>query len=418
MNWTKLLFVLLLTSCSSWFNEIVVTGKEKQYNIKKRNEPYYCSANYNSKVILAGGSKSAQKLYQAMLKSIKTQNIKLKAVDELVLWALIQTNLRPDKASLFARLQVLIYDDNKEYYYDFFDHKNNETPSTLIGLKKVLRSFRSDFTIYQLMKLYKEHLINQLQVDQELSNFLYQNKDQLNKDSIAKKYFFRGEQVLRNTERIPKINFASLYQKLAKKNEKNLRVIDKLYPLMYNKNQFLSCNFDVNLYQNKFVFVRSNKVTSHVVSYSKNKFHGLIAMTLSNPTLNTEYGYPVYLSSTDSDNAAFCSIEKNQKRVLATVSNTRDNAQILTKLMTKMKNIKLSIEQFAQIIAEPRSIRLKKPNRFLIEPNYDESLDVPERYPQYSVKEIGRVWGLFLNDKRSVFVDNRSFEELSCPQDN
>lgn len=405
----------MLSSCSNWFHEIKFSDTKKQYSLNKRIAPNSCQNDYNQKRVLAGVSDVSHELYRNMLKSIQTSDIKLKPIDELTLWILLQINLRPDQASIYSRLQLLINQDKKEYYFDFFDHKNTSTPSTLMGLKRILSFFGSNYTLYQLSLFYRDHLLSQLQVDTELSSFLYKHKEELAQNPVTKRFFFRGEQLLRNSERIAKINFARIIKKTNKSNYKNLRVIKKLYPLLYRKNQYLSCNFDVNLYQNKFVFIRKNKVQSHLVAYSKNRFSSMVALTLSKPKLTTDLGYPLYKSTEDSDNAAFCSIEKNQTKLLTAVTDTRDNAQIMTKVMNLIKDDKLTSENAQKIINLPRSIRLKKPDRLLLESNYlKNELDLESRYPEYSVKKIAKLWMILLGNKRNIIIDKRGFEALSC----
>lgn len=119
---------LLLGSCSFFINKIDSTVLEKERI--KIERPYVATYCYNEKpnLQLVGTNRDAQLQYQNFLKG---KNYSF--VDKVILWSLIQFQIRPDLSSPTARLQYVIRHQNEIFYFDFFSEEARDNILTSLA---------------------------------------------------------------------------------------------------------------------------------------------------------------------------------------------------------------------------------------------------------------------------------------------
>jgi hypothetical protein len=115
----KFTLLLLITSCSYFISKIDAPLIQEDRIERGPQKATYCPLDHKYTVQLTGTNEQSQTAYIDM-----SREWKLDFFDHFALWSLMQLSVRPDQSSATSRLQVLIQNEDKSFYFDFF----SETP--------------------------------------------------------------------------------------------------------------------------------------------------------------------------------------------------------------------------------------------------------------------------------------------------
>lgn len=417
----KLLIILIL--CSSCAYIIEKADQDFQNNekieISLPQIKTYCQENESLIQILSENESNHSHFKDFLSKAqIKAQ---LSFIDEIVLWSLIQMNLRPDLSSPYSRIQVSLKYKNIDYYFNYFSSENNEM-TYLFGLEDLLKKFKSQNSLLRLAQLIDLYYSENLFVSKDFANFLKIQKNNILKSELHNN-FIRGDETLRENERIRKINFSNLIASYAnqKQNTKNIKVSNFLFDFNLSETHSANCNYDMGLYKNSVFLISKNKISSNIFGL-KNGSNSFIASSTQNLSNFGITNNKFFFKGEDNTRpAAFCTIKdsKLKKTLWLYSSEQRDPGQHLYHMFEYGLQSTKSISAVDQFIKFSRYLFLQSPTRLMFESNRSSNEQLSEllklNIPIYHADSLGKVISFSQSDNYSSFViDDRQNGGLSC----
>ncbi len=423
------LFILSSSSCTS-FLEKLTEDKTPLRPLKER--PSYCSVEAK-KLSVLGRDKGGVILFERLLSSLPIER-RLNKTEKIVVWSLIQMNLRPDLATPSARFQILLDSGKGIQYWDFKDATLERDfprlapPMTfLFGLETILKTYSPRSSLKSLARLIDTYLSSKIPISAELAFFIEKNKVQLLENKIFEKSYFKAKEQLRFGETLRKLSFTNIisnYYRFKKQASSEIKISNELYNLdIDNPNKAIdkesaSCNVDLGKYStNQNIISPDNRDRHHPFGLRFNQksfFLGITSIASSNfkPLFNT------YLidSSQDETIAPLC-YRESPEGVHAYLSfKGRDPGQHLYNLFQFKIHTTSSASELDQFLNHPRHLLLKKPVRILYESDRgnQSSLDIflKKDIPVYHSSSLGEVW--LYNPKNGFILDKRGRAHLSC----
>ena len=210
-------FSLLLffnLSCSLYLNFEDDTDDIKIISSKKKQT--YCQDKKKEHTIV-GIDRYSIDDFNNFLKHNEIKN-KLAFIDKVVLWALLQMNLRPDISTPSARLQAWVLYQKKEKYWDFYVKPKKEKKGYpyLYGLEKLLSFYKSKHTLKGLALILERHYKYPFYVGHELAQTLIEKKKELVKNKYLKKAFFKADWLLQEGESLKKTALFKISERISK----------------------------------------------------------------------------------------------------------------------------------------------------------------------------------------------------------
>jgi hypothetical protein len=409
------LSLVTLSSCSLFIQNFEGDILEEN-NVKPLSLSTKTTCEIIDKNILISENMPAQKSFNLFLKEIGSKKA-FKFVDKAVLWSLLQMNLRPDLSSPTAKLQVLIKINDKFDYLNSYAETKSKYPY-LNGLNHLLKKYNSRYSLNQLATILDFHFKKTLFVSKEFQLFLEEHKKDILLNPISKKNFVRGDETLKENERIPRLNFSKTVRLI---NKKKNSVNSFLFTYKNQSKLTPKCNFDMSLYNDSLFLINDTPVKSHIFGFKndKNTFMAVSSQRLNKLSLigNTI----LFKGESNIRSASICSFEhENSKRLLWLIStNSRDPGQHLFHLMQYgLDNIK-SVNELNSMLMFSRHQFLKNPVRLIIESRRSSETQLNEllklNIPIYNAKKLGKVWGYYQDKNKSTFVlDDRRKGHLEC----
>ena len=371
------------------------------------------------KNIIVSDNKKANESFKNFLNSNK---VRFSYIEKVVLWSLLQMNLRPDLSSPTAKLQMIIKIDAEEKYYNSFT-KNKFGYPYLNLLNKILRDYKSKKTLSQLASQLDSNFTDRMFVSKEFEFFLNKKKDLLLKYTNLKKRYFRGDDPLKHNERLPRLNFQSIVKKYLK-TRRRVKYITNNYSFKFNQSSSFvpNCNFDMGLYKDSIFLISEKEFTSNIFGY-KEKQNAFIATSdhdLSNlKPLNKSF---LIHGNSNTRSAAICSFKnklKPQNTIWLTSTNSRDPGQHLYHLLEYGLSSVQSVKDLDELLKFSRHQFLKSPMRLVIESRRSSNEQLQEllklNIPIYNSKKLAKIWGFINTKKRSSFIlDERRNGHIEC----
>lgn len=269
--------LFILSGCTLFFgerNEDIFTTNN--ITPTKVPEALYCPKKQSITVL--SETKSAGQDFIKFIKKVES-NHSLSFIDKTILWTLIQFNLRPDKSSPQAKLQILLTINGKESFYN--GQVSNKGPATFYTLKRLLKKYNSRYSLQSLASFIDKYYLNSFYVSNTFENFLQIHKDSIAQNPVLKKIYMRGDETLRENERIPKLNYTSLFKNV--KRNKNFKLISKLFKINQNTLLETKCNFDINVYEKSWYHIAPQKLQAHTfgLQEGKNRFMAMSSLSFS-----------------------------------------------------------------------------------------------------------------------------------------
>lgn len=394
--------------------------KEKEITPKDPTENTTCQI--IQKNILINDSQNSQEQFQNFINKI-AQTHRLIFIDKVVLWSLVQINIRPDLSAPSAKLQLLLQLNGEEKYFNSFVTSNELAYPYFFLLENLLSKYKSRYKLLELANLYDKHMQVDYRVNSYMESFLSSHKGQLRNIPILAKTYIRGDETLKENERLPRVRLSKIvvhYLKTKKNNQYEV----KEFLFSYNANTSFvpKCNFDMNLYDNSIFLINKDKVAGNVFGLKSgpNAFMAVSSQRINQ--LKPLLGTPLFQGESNTRSAALCLFKdrfKPNNNLWLVSSDSRDPGQHLFHLLKYgIEDVK-KVTELDKMLKFSRHLFLKNPVRLIIESRRSDETQIQEllklNIPIYNAKSLGKVWGYFKNDDHSSFLlDARKPGELSC----
>ncbi len=409
----------LLSSCSYFINKIDSTVLEKdRFKIERPYTPTYCY-NENPSLQLVGTNRDAQLQFQNFIKGKK-----LDFIDKIVFWSLIQFQIRPDLSSPTARLQYVVRHQKEIFYFDFFSEKADGQYPYLAGLDYLVQIYKRGKALIWYAKELDNYKFD-FKTGRSLAQFLEENKEAIKKDQTLVKAFYRGNEVLKEDERLPALSFTNLLSNY--NNElKNQKIVSNasLFDFIKTKNVHTICNYDFTLYENSIFLIDKKQNPSNIFGLAEEDSSFMATSGQKLEVLKSVGDEPIFQGASKVRSSAVCVVEKTRKSgkdLMWLFSNaSRDPGQHLYHLfrygLTKVNNS----QDVDRLLRHSRHLFLSDPVRLIIESNrsHDQQIEnlLKLNIPIYNSEKLGNVWAYtqFQNEGSHFIIDDRNFGAFSC----
>ncbi|MBF0299416.1 MAG: hypothetical protein HQK51_11895, partial [Oligoflexia bacterium] len=338
----------------------------------------------------------------------------------------------------------------------------------VFGLETIANHYKSKYSLLELAELLDKYYNFSIIVNDDFEKFLNLSTE-LRSNVDFKKNYFHEDEILKQYEQIPKIDFSKVINNYLKNNYKiSAKSIYKISNFLFNINNLneqplsktseqlvsnvnnnnndknsqndikdikILCNKDINTYTKFLLNIKDQQIKGNIFgnfSVNQNKS----ALAFSNQIIN--YPFSLFNSpligtlnihpTASNTFATFCFIQNlsttNRYTLSLISSNDRDPSQHIYHLLKfDLKNLN-SLEGIKQLLQNARYIILKNPLRLILESkrtNKDQlekimSMDVPI----YHSPALGDIWGVahLANNPSGIIIDDRNIEHGFCFQTN
>lgn len=414
-----IVLVLLFSSCSFFVKSIdTPVINEKDYRSKIPTIPTYCPLDQDYRFQLIGSNAPAQDAYHALMSDPEIK--RLDNLDHFAIWSLLQISIRPDQSSPTSRLQVLIQQQNKSHYFDFFSEVPDEQFPYLYGIEWVLNKFGKKTRLETYSQIIQKHLKKSLKVSNNLEFFLESNAEALKKSPELSKHFVRGSEVLKETESIPEMNY-ELLLKHYRKVEKAQKIIVNTSLNTFNSQSGGrgSCNYDFNLYNNSIFLIDSVIPDVNLFGLIDRNFSFMSSSSQKLDQLTSLLGLPIFKGISRIRSSAVCVIENDYGKIWTFSNKSRDPGQHLFQLMRYGLTKAKSVDDVDRLIRHSRYLFLYEPTRLIIESGRSQSSQIENllklKIPIYNAEKLGNIWAYTSLDSSPRFViDDRNSGTFLC----
>lgn len=414
----KFLVFFLISSCSFFITRIdspLVKDPELLKNAPA--SPGFCQFDKKIDFQLVGTSENSQEVYLELIKKIKTP---LDFLDHFALWNLLQLSIRPDQSSATSRLQVLVNDNTKSYYFDFFSEETENQYPYLYGLEWVLKKFGNKKSLEYYAKLLNTHRSQEIRISKDFESFLVKNLQTIKADPELTPYYFRGSDVLKENETSPKLD----YQKVIKfyreaQSKQKIIVNTSLTQFVTEKGSTGSCNYDFNLYDNSIFLIDKIMPIANLYGLSSSKSAFLASSSQKLDSITSLKGLPLFKGQSKVRSSAVCMIENNNSKIWAFSNQSRDPGQHLFHLVRYGLPSSQTTAEVDKLIRHSRYLFLSDPVRLIIEsarssPEQIENL-LKLNLPIYNADKLGNIWAYTQFQEGSRFIiDDRNPGAFKC----
>lgn len=373
------------------------------------------------KRILMNDNEQSQKSFNLFVTKL-SKKIRLSFIDKSVLWSLLQMNLRPDLSSPSAKMQVFLNINNKEKYFSSFTKSSHGYPYFFL-LEGLLKEYKSKHTLKSLSLLYDKYFTYHLYVSHDLEVFLNENKNKILKSKLLKRHYIRGDDPLRENERLNRVKITPLVNNYLKtKRSFKYKISNHLFS--YNKESTFipQCNFDMSLYKDSVFLIHEHKVKSHTFGLKNNTNVFLATSNQNIEKLKPLHKTTLFQGVSNTRSASMCSFRnkfKSNNTLWLASSNSRDPGQHLFNVMEYGLNTINTIKELDNMLLFPRHQFLKDPTRLIIESRRSSAGQLEQllklNIPIYNSKKVGKILGYMSNTQKASFVlDAREQGHLEC----
>lgn len=417
MNKLRLLPLILLVSSCSFFIEKLDTKlvDEKDYRENMPSAETFCPVDKKQNLQIVGTNAAAQSIFSDLSK-----NRSLDFLDNFAIWSLAQFSIRPDQSSPTARLQVLMNVQGKSQYFDFFSEAPEDQYPYLYGIEWILKKFGKKTTLEQYGRIVEEAFSGKIPADKDLENFFRKNKEAIKGTPELATHFFRGNEVLKENEKIPSLNYSELIASFRKIQKKQKVVINTtLSPFSTPQGHEGRCNYDFNLYNNSIFLIDKSIPDANLYGVSQDQHSFLSATSQRMDQLSSLNGYPLFKGVSKVRSSAVCVIENDGQKIWTVSNQSRDPGQHLFHLVRYGIARAQTTLEVDKLIRHSRHLFLSDPVRLIIEshrsrPDQIENL-LKLNLPIYNAEKLGNIWAYtFFKGQSRFVVDERNPGAFSC----
>jgi hypothetical protein len=417
MKMIKTILLFLLGGCSYFVGSIDTELVNKKNYLKNIPEiPTYCKQITRPKRQLISTNVSAQIFFQDFIE----KNAQYDFIDQFALWSLLQLAVRPDQSSPSSRLQLLLQLKSQSHYFDFFSENPENQFPLLYGIEWVLKKFNKKTKLEFYANIIDTQFPNKFKVEKNLELFLIANKERIKDDQILGPFYIRGAEVLKENEKVPKINFLELIKFFRTQvNNQKIIVNTSLTSFKIEQEQRGSCNYDFNLYNNSIFLIDRGIPDSNLFGLASNNDAFMAATSQKVESIKSIAHFPLYSGDSKVRSSAVCIIE-NQNNLIWAISNfSRDPGQHLFHLIRYGLARSRSASEVDHLIRHSRHLFLSDPVRLIIESNRSRSDQIENllklNLPIYNADILGNIWAYTqFNSSSQFIIDDRNQGSYFC----
>jgi hypothetical protein len=411
------LLLLLLVGCTSVFKKLDIDTPRSLKKAPLSITPVtMCGGPSLKSAQLIGTNPTIQRGFKDFLKNI--QPIELDFKEQIVVWTLLQMNVRPDLATPTSRLQFLMKESNQTSYHDYTGDDTQSYPF-IQALEELLRNHPRKKNLRWYAELLDRHFRSEVVVGISFEKRLLNLKDDIATNATLRKYYFRGDDTLKESERIAKINFSRLIgavQKSPGRAKKSSELSD------YRKTPKLklSCNYDFKLYDESIFLIGPDESPGHIFGASLGRGAFLAVASQTIEALEPLFEEPVFKGKGNSRSAALCTIQNDGQEIWLSSHNSRDPGQHIYHLFKYgIINAKTPAD-IDSLLRHSRHIFLSDPLRLVIESSRSKPKQIQDllklNVPIYNAEAMGNIWAWsnFNNEGGRFYLDDRNPGALFC----
>jgi hypothetical protein len=415
---SKFLLLLLLTSCSFFIKRIdTPLVRDTDWTKKIPSRPGFCAFDKRVDFQLVGTNENSQDVYFELTKGMKGQ---LDFMDHFALWNLLQMSIRPDQTSPTSRYQVLLHEDGKSHYFDFFSESSTDQYPFLYGVEWILKKFGKKKTLEQYADMLNNQLGQKLKIGKDFENFLVKNIPQIKNNPELAPYYFRGTDVLKENETSPTLDYLSVL-KIYRKAQGLQKIIvnSSLTPFVTEKGSSGSCNYDFNLYDNSIFLIDKVIPVANLYGLSQPKSAFLASSSQKLETITSLKGFPLFKGESKVRSSAVCIIENENRKIWTFSNQSRDPGQHLFHLVRYGLPRSQTTAEVDKLIRHSRHLFLSDPVRLIIESarSSDDQIEnlLKLNLPIYNADKLGNIWAYtqFKEGNRFI-IDDRNAGAFRC----
>ncbi len=415
MKTSFLLFILM--GCTSVFKKLDIDTPPSLKKAPLSLTPItMCAGPSIKSTQLIGTNPLAQRGFKDFLKNILPVQLDFK--EQIVIWTIIQMNVRPDLASPTSRLQFLIKSNNQTRYFDY-SADNDQSYPLIKALEEILRGHPRKKDIQWYAELLDTNVKQEVVVGTSFEKRLLSLKTEIATNEILRKFFFRGDDTLKESERIAKINFTNLIRS-TKKNMTGAKTTNELSDYRKTPKLKLSCNYDFKLYDESIFLIGPDESPGHLfgASLGNEAFLAVASQTLDK--VESLFGEPVFRGTGNSRSAALCMIQNEGQEIWLSSHNSRDPGQHIYHLFKYGIISAKRPEDIDSLLRHSRHIFLSDPLRLVIESSRSKPKQIRDllklNVPIYNAEAIGNIWAWsnFNNEGGRFYLDDRNPGALFC----
>lgn len=417
MKMIKTSLLLLLGGCSYFVARIDTELVNKKNYLKNIPEtPTYCKQETRPKLQLVSTNPSAQIFFQDFI----DKNPQYDFLDQFALWSMLQLSVRPDQSSPSSRLQLLLQLKGQSHYFDFFSENPENQFPMLYGIEWVLQKFNKKLKLEFYANIIDNQFPSKFKVEKNLELFLLANKEKIKDDQILGPLYIRGAEVLKENEKVPKINFQELI-KLFRTAANNQKIIvnTSLTSFKIEQEQRGSCNYDFNLYNNSIFLIDRGIPDSHLFGLAASNDAFMAATSQKVESIKAIANFPLFYGESKIRSSAVCIIENQNNRIWAISNVSRDPGQHLFHLIRYGLARSRSVSEVDHLIRHSRHLFLSDPVRLIIESNRSRPDQIENllklNLPIYNAENLGNIWAYTQFNSTSQFIiDDRNQGSYLC----
>ncbi len=411
------LLLLLLVGCTSVLKKLDIDTPRSLKKAPLSITPVtMCGGPSLKSAQLIGTNPVIQRGFKDLLKNILPLELDFK--EQVVIWSLMQMNVRPDLATPTSRLQLLFKENNKTTYLDFAGEDTNSYPYVK-ALDELLHNHPRKKDLIWYAGLIDKNAKSQVVVGTSFEKRLLTLKDEIATNPTMRKYFFRGDDTLKESERIAKINFSHLIQSI------------KRQPIRANRNSSLndyrktpklkvSCNYDFKLYDESIFLIGPDESPGHIFGASLGNQAFLAVASQNVEKVESLFEEPVFRGKGNTRSAALCTIFNEGHEIWLSSHNSRDPGQHIYHLFKYGIGSAKKPEDIDTLLRHSRHIFLSDPLRLVIESSRSKPKQIQDllklNVPIYNAEAIGNIWAWsnFNNEGGRFYLDDRNPGALFC----
>ena len=414
----KFLPLLLICSSCSFFVSRIETPITVDENLARLAPQVqsYCQTEQRPSLQLVGPAGNSQEVYSQLVKTLPS----LDFIDHFALWNMLQFSVRPDQSSPTSRLQVLIHQGEKSYYFDFFSEESNDQYPFLYGIDWVLKKFNKKRPLEYYAGILDKNLGQKLKTGKDFENFLVKNIPQIKANSELAPYYFRGSDALKENETSPALNYKEVVKlyRLAEKKQKII-INTSLTPFSTDKGNSGNCNYDFNLYDNSIFLIDKVIPVANLYGLSLPDSAFLSSSSQRLDSIQPINGLPLFKGISKVRSAAVCMIENNNNKIWAFSNQSRDPGQHLFHLVRYGLTQAQTTAEVDKLIRHSRHLFLSDPVRLIIESGRSSEEQVENllklNLPIYNADKLGNIWAYTrFQDGNRFIIDDRNPGVFQC----
>lgn len=414
----KFLALLTLASCSFFIKRIDTPLVKDTALIKKiPDTPGYCTSDTKMGFQLVGTNDNSQEVYSQL---VKTSGQQFDFMDHFALWNLIQLSVRPDQSSATSRLQVLIHQADKSYYFDFFSEVADDQYPYLYGIEWVLKKFGKNRSLEYYADILNNSIRGKLKIGKDFENFLVKNIPLIKNEPELAPYYFRGSDVLKENETSPILDYKSVI-KLYRSVQKDQKIIvnTSLTSFVTEKGSTGSCNYDFNLYDNSIFLIDKVIPVANLYGLSVPKGAFLASSSQKLDKIQSLKGLPLFKGESKVRSSAVCMIENAGNKIWAFSNQSRDPGQHLFHLVRYGLPRSQTTAEVDKLIRHSRHLFLSDPVRLIIESERSSEEQVENllklNLPIYNADKLGNIWAYTqFSEGNRFIIDDRNPGAFRC----